>query len=753
MSHPIYCPNPLCQADNPVERRLCQTCGSAIPHRYLWLPDITGMGNTEAGTLLNGRYLVIQPQILLDTKPGQTPLFTERLDDWAIRYAELFTHQNHIPQIYGYLEHNGNLYELLENSAIYPFESTISNGTSLKGRLMPDLATAWPTANLEQQISWLVQIFNLWEPLNHADLLQTLLQPSLIRVDGDFVRFLHLVANQAQYPTIHDFAAVWEDVLSWHQSPFWTDVYQKMIQGQIINSQEILTHLDHAIKVIHLETTGSKPFDFDIATLTNRGPSRTENQDACYPISKSYLKLKSNQQAWLAVCDGIGGHEGGSVASQLAITTIEQSLNNIDLGSCSADDVQVALEKAIFTANDVICERNDRENRQATQRMGTTIVLAYVKQHQLFITHVGDSRAYRVTSTGCHQLTVDDDLASQEAIYGTSFYRAALQYSGTGALTQALGMSESAQLQPTTQRFYLTEHCLFLLCSDGLSDFDLIDRVWATEFKPVLADRTRLLLACERLIKVANEQNGHDNVTVGLLHVIRPEPQVPQPRSTLQTPIVPASRQNTAIERIPKTRVATVRTRSHWLKTSLLSLLVLGIIGGLIFAWWRSRQLLQPDELVPSAVLPSAVLDAETLQKVNQILQVKPGPVPLSLLPKPDPNRQQVPIKIGDLLPGTIVQVKSQLTTETQENWVMLKVCSVPSESPPGPAAALVAGTEGWQTLKQIAQQVTLPSALPAEQLGDCAPPQLESTPARPLPDRSATDLPTALPTAPNQAQ
>jgi serine/threonine protein phosphatase PrpC len=708
------------------------------------------MAGGKPNELVSDRYLIIKPQILLDTKPSHTPIFIHEVDDLATRYAELFPYRSQVPQIYGYIQHGEQFYELLENNAIYPAEATTKTGQLLTGQLMPEIAVVWDNTNLEHQLAWVRQIFQLWQPVGRLGLTESLLRPDLIRVDGATVHLLHLELDQTTNPALSDFAIVWGDLLDWANNPFWGEVARKMIQGEIVNSDQLLTLLDLKIHMIHL-ADGSQTFEVDIATLTNRGPSRSENQDACFPASESYLQLRSTDKPWLLVCDGIGGHEGGSLASKLAVTTIEQYLATINIEQFSAEEVEATLEKAIFAANDVICDRNDREQRQSKQRMGTTAVLAYVRHNQLFITHVGDSRAYRVTHSGCRQVTVDDDLASREAIYGSAFYREALQYPGTGALTQALGMAESTQLQPTTQRFWLTESCVFLLCSDGLSDFDLVDRIWANELKPVLnrglspagTPQSELFPACQRLVNLANEQNGHDNVTVGLLHVIRPEAgAAPQPVSTVVTRVAVA--RSAPVSTIKTTRVATIPRRSSWLKITLFSLLGLGVFGGLGLAWWRSRLAGLPPTIAPTTI-PVAPIDVEKLQQVNQILQVKPGPVPLSLLPKPDPSNQQVPVKIGNLVPGTIVQVTDQLTSDSQENWLKLKICSVPAEAKALPEAVLGNGVEGWQAIGLIATQVTLvPSPTP---IGSCA--ATVVPPTAPTP----TDSPTPLPATPNQAQ
>jgi protein phosphatase len=749
MAHSIYCPNPLCQAENSVEQRSCQVCGTAIPHHYLWLPNVAGMNGGKPGGLVNDRYLIVKPQILLDTKPSHTPLFIHEVDDVATRYAELFPYRSQIPQIYGYVQHGEQFYELLENNAIFPTDATTNTGKTLTGHLMPEIAAVWPGANLEHQLAWIRQIFQLWQPVGRLGLTETLLRPDLVRIDGATVHLLHLESDQVSNPALSDFAIVWGDLLDWANNPFWVEVARKMIQGDIVNSDQVLSLLDLKIHMIHL-SDGSQGFGVDIATLTNRGPSRSENQDACHPPSESYLKVRSTDKPWLLVCDGIGGHEGGSLASKLAVTTIEQYLSKVSLDECSAEEVEAALEKSILAANDVICDRNDREQRQAKQRMGTTAVLAYVRHNQLFITHVGDSRAYRVSDSGCRQVTVDDDLASREAIYGSAFYREALQYPGTGALTQALGMAESNQLQPTTQRFWLTEACLFLLCSDGLSDFDLIDRIWSNELKPVLHDRTQLFTACQRLVDLANEQNGHDNVTVGLLHVVRSETAAPTV-STAATQVAVARSAPRSIT--PTTRIAPPPRQSAWLRNTLVSLVILGVLGGTAFAVWRSRLVsMSPPIVTPTVISPVPVIDPQPIQQVNQILQVKPGPVPLALMPKPDDRRPgsappELPVKIGYLAPGTIVQVTDQLTIDAQANWLRLKICSVPLEAKSLPEALQTPGTEGWQMLSAIAPQVTLPKTLTPPQLGTCAPPPVLQPPVPP------PDSPTPLPSALNQAQ
>ena len=154
-----------------------------------------------------------------------------------------------------------------------------------------------------------------------------------------------------------------------------------------------------------------------ICTKTDPGPSRPRNEDACYPTSDGLITKMSQDRDLAIVCDGIGGHDGGSVASNLAIKTMEQEVEELTLngdeGITHPFMVLSALERAVATANDEISERNDKENRQGRQRMGTTIVMSLSIDHEIYIAHVGDSRAYWITAYSCYQVTLDDDVASR----------------------------------------------------------------------------------------------------------------------------------------------------------------------------------------------------------------------------------------------------------------------------------------------------------------------------------------------------
>ena len=135
-----------------------------------------------------------------------------------------------------------------------------------------------------------------------------------------------------------------------------------------------------------------------------------------------------------------------------------------------------------------------------------------------------NSRVYWINRSGCHQITLDDDVASREARLGYGTYRSVLYHPNAGALVQALGMGPSKNLYPSGQRVILGEEGILLFCSDGLSDQDLIESIWSATLCPLLDVSTpythqesKLGQVVKELVDLANTRNGHDNVTIGLV--------------------------------------------------------------------------------------------------------------------------------------------------------------------------------------------------------------------------------------------
>ncbi len=524
----IICPNPECQAPNPVSQNFCAHCRTTIPKVYLWAVGEDAQSLKIGQMVANNRYMVVNDRVLLDTKPGWQPEVVDRVTEEILPYLRLIGHRPHIPQVYGSIainsagRHNSTLW-LLEKGPIY----CQGSGAAFAGKLMPELTVAWKSAPSMRQLNWMWQMANLWEPMQLESTSGTLLQPELLRVEGGLVRVVELVFDDGgSPPQLADLGKLWKQ---WQKqarigiAQAMEKICNQLISEEITTPTQLIAVLDEALR-----TAGQKQLlTCNYATLSHTGPSREQNEDACYPPSGNPPYQNTGADLSLAiVCDGVGGHQGGEVASNLAIETIRRRIETVldKPENRYPDSITIQIENSTCIANDQISLRNDSENRQERQRMGTTMVMTLVYGYEAYIAHIGDSRVYRITRTGCHQMTLDDDLATREVRLGGVLYREALAMSSAGSLFQALGMNSSTALHPNIRRMAIDEECVFLLCSDGVSDRDRVEEYWQSEIVPVLEGKIDVTAATHRMINMANTQNGHDNATVALVHC-----QVKQP--------------------------------------------------------------------------------------------------------------------------------------------------------------------------------------------------------------------------------
>ena len=742
----IYCPNPNCQTLNPEAHQFCQNCRTPLPRRYVWAVGDTGV---SAGQVLVDRYQCVEGQIFLDTKPGLQPNTPADLPAESLPYLHLSPYQLHVPQIYGILSAaqvggKANVL-LLEQAAI----AAPVVGQERRGpQLFPPLAQAWPSASGLRQVSWLRQIASLWQPLEQEQVGITLLNPQLLRVDGSTVRLLELHSNatlSSSAPGLKQLGQFWQGWIDQAQpelAPVLKQICQQLMQGDLRTAEQLIAVLDQELA----QWGRSQTRHVQIATQTDQGPTRQRNEDACFPESGTHqsAQLASDQaptsgpQPLVIVCDGIGGHEGGNVASQLAIETVQQHLHPLldreqrRKGNSDLTPVLVTteLELAICAANDAISQRNDQEQRYDRQRMGTTLVMALTRAYELYIAHLGDSRAYRITRQECRQVTLDDDVAAREVRLGYALYRDAVQQPGAGSLVQALGMGSSNYLYPSVQHFVLDEDCLFLLCSDGLSDNDLVEACWQTELLPVLEGKRDLATATQRLVEIANSCNGYDNVTVGLLYCQVHDPTLSQvlpvpatatesSRTQVVAPasVSPTQKTQQTLQLPPRAKPAKAQPRKSAaggasVLTTLLGILVLLGLGGLLayllfpgVGQWvdaviqRDRNPIteqNPGEQVPLASTPPSrqSLLAGTLLLVQRstiatepngelavlTLRGQPTLSNSDVPPEVSPAPTSSPVREGTVPAGSVLRVMTTKRQSSEEPlWVQLQVCSVPS--------------------------------------------------------------------------
>ncbi len=262
------------------------------------------------------------------------------------------------------------------------------------------------------------------------------------------------------------------------------------------------------------------------ASYTDIGSSRDHNEDFFGAQTDITQKDNPSEQRLEAkglylICDGMGGHAAGEVASAMAVETLQNYFYTYWEDKLPSEQT---IEEGILLANQVIYQTNIDNSRSGHGRMGTTLVMALLQNTQLAIAHVGDSRIYRITrSGGLEQLTVDHEVGQREINRGVE---PEIAYGRPDAyqLTQALGPRDNKNLRPGVQYFDLDKDCLILLCSDGLSDNDFLEKHWQTHLLPLLSFSADLNSGLCALMTFADRYNGHDNLTAILIRIkLKPE--------------------------------------------------------------------------------------------------------------------------------------------------------------------------------------------------------------------------------------
>jgi protein phosphatase len=215
----------------------------------------------------------------------------------------------------------------------------------------------------------------------------------------------------------------------------------------------------------------------------------------------------------------MGGHSGGEVASALAVNALRDYFDTH--WQTDLPDPEV-VKAGILQANQVIYHQNEAEERVGSARMGTTLVMLLLLDNQAVVAHVGDSRLYCLTRNGLKQTTVDHEVGQREISRGVE---PTIAYARPDAyqLTQALGPRGNNEVMPSITTLPINQDILFLLCSDGLSDNDLLETHLESYLTPLLRSHADLEEGIADLIDLANEHNGHDNITAILVRVkVRP---------------------------------------------------------------------------------------------------------------------------------------------------------------------------------------------------------------------------------------
>ncbi len=311
----------------------------------------------------------------------------------------------------------------------------------------------------------------------------------------------------------------------------------------------------------------------DIAAATHPGMKGKSNEDR-YSISAYRFNLDGRTPTVLALlADGIGGHRAGEVAAQLAV----EHINRYVAESLLSQPAQV-LKQALTYANQVILDHSKKDPSLAG--MGTTCVCAWVIGDQLYATSVGDSRLYLQRGSKLMCLTTDHTWIQEALAQGSLTPDQVKGHPNAHIIRRFLGSmntinpdlrlrlspNESDAQTVANQGLHLLPGDRLILCTDGLTDL-----VKDGEILNILSTG-QLEKSPSRLIDLANQRGGHDNITVVML-------EVPQPAHlTRPLRVSPASEG----VRVPKGQRPVV----SWLMVGLLLMAILLMLLLLIYLFY-----------------------------------------------------------------------------------------------------------------------------------------------------------------------
>ncbi len=238
--------------------------------------------------------------------------------------------------------------------------------------------------------------------------------------------------------------------------------------------------------------------------LTDQGLVRQSNQDT--------FAIENSLGLWV-IADGMGGHAGGQIASQLAVNSIVDYIGTAKREHAQGQYATPAtLSEAVIAGNQAIHKRV--KSTPDLTGMGTTVVATIfspIPSPSVIIAHVGDSRAYRIRERQMKALTVDHSLVQELVDEGHITQEQANTHPKQNVLLRALGATQ--EQDPDINIYPLEPNDILLLCTDGLTKAVPENEILSL----VLETRGAPEDICQQLINRANEGGGKDNITVALV--------------------------------------------------------------------------------------------------------------------------------------------------------------------------------------------------------------------------------------------
>ena len=232
---------------------------------------------------------------------------------------------------------------------------------------------------------------------------------------------------------------------------------------------------------------------------TDTGKVRPHNEDAVNIF-------KNDNCAIMVVADGMGGHEAGDIASKMVIQKVEQYFHP-DLEFREIESARRWIKEILNQINQEILLYIEQQG--ISHGMGTTVIITVITETFIAFSHIGDSRAYILAYNELRQITKDHTFVRKLVEEGQLSEKAAKSHPHRNIIMNALGVSKSLKFDYLLLENY--ELNAILLCTDGLTS--MLDE---KDILPVLNEKIETEEKVKKLIELANENGGNDNISVAL---------------------------------------------------------------------------------------------------------------------------------------------------------------------------------------------------------------------------------------------
>jgi PPM family protein phosphatase len=288
---------------------------------------------------------------------------------------------------------------------------------------------------------------------------------------------------------------------------FWCFIlYELTITACVEHYRTMLAQLQHLMGVEEKEfLMANALLSLEVAARTDIGIKRSHNEDSVASVVPQDSQVLAQKGALFIVADGMGGFNKGEVASNLVI----QKVSDYYYQDASTD-IGASLVQAIRQAN-LALRQHIETQEEAVKLMGTTCIAAILHDATVYIANIGDSRAYIVREDQAQQISQDHSWVAEQVRLGTLTREEARTHEKRNIITRCIGTEDNVEIDLFTEP--VQDGDILVLCTDGLTN------VVRDEELAAIVTQYNSQESTARLIALANENGGPDNITAVVVHV------------------------------------------------------------------------------------------------------------------------------------------------------------------------------------------------------------------------------------------